>query len=154
MASDIKLEGNSVVAEGHRFKIDGEDLELHSSQRLQQTSSEEVGKPRRAMVHGTQDQLIINYSQDYAQTELHGPLEIQDHRVPAAIRLKDRQGRTHVFISLGIVSAKKDVYLDPIQPLSGSTSLFETLQWLVGRIERLEQNAGLSTPSKIEKEKG
>lgn len=60
MASDVTLDGDYVVVDGHWTKLRTHDLMLDSpSRRLEQSGT------RRALVHDPSDRLTINYNGDY-----------------------------------------------------------------------------------------
>jgi hypothetical protein len=60
MASDVKLDGESVVAEGQVLKAAVWDLDLDSPGRRSAT-----GGRRRALVHNFDDGLTLNWDRDY-----------------------------------------------------------------------------------------
>lgn len=151
MPNDIRLEPDAVVVEGNRVKVEGEELHLRSPTRLKQVNRNDfvTNKPRRALVHGDKDQLIVNYQKDYSTTEVHGTLTIKTRNVPAAIYLQDKNGNTEIFMSMGLVDLKRDLTVSDLAKLSGSRSLLKTLNWLEQRVKRLEKKAGLPPAGKI-----
>ncbi len=177
--TDIRLEDSRVVAEGHSFRIHGEDLEVRSSQRLDALRGVTAASagPRRALVHGSQDQLILNFGEDYEHTEIvgdvkvgkdlevggtmtvddllrvRGPIEIQDRGRAALLRFVDRSGKTTMYLSSGIVSANRDVQMHRLRDTSGSRSLLKTIEWLHDRLRVVESRAGIRS-SKIREQRG
>ena len=77
MPADIKLEGEVVVAEG-TVKILGSDLQLDSMERRVGNTSP---PHRRALVHGFNDDLVINFNADYTGgLTLDGPVRLAGFR--------------------------------------------------------------------------
>ncbi len=61
MQSDIKLNGTTLTIEGSHIHAKAHDLKLDSPQRRQ----DKGGPHRRALVHGFNDELAINFRGDY-----------------------------------------------------------------------------------------
>ena len=60
MAGDIKLDSNNVVIEGDRMDVMAADIQLDSAGRRKTPRG-----MRRALVHGFNDELVINFNGDY-----------------------------------------------------------------------------------------
>ena len=79
MPADIKLDGELVIAEG-TLKIDGTDLLLDSQERRVGNTSPTY---RRALVHGFNDDLVINFNADYTGgVVLEGQVRLGGFRAP------------------------------------------------------------------------
>lgn len=148
MTTDLAFEDNVVVARCHRLSVDGEDLELRSSTRL--GSSEARAGRRRALVHGTKDQLILNYSGDYQETEVHGTLRVRQGRrsVPMVVVMNGRGGDGVSLVGqTGTVSCR-EVRLEglPYGGANGTDSLLATIEWLHARVQALEDQLNVQTP--------
>lgn len=151
MPSDIKLDGNDVLIEGNKVAITGEDLELRSPPIVRKMAPNEYlqNKPRRALKHGSKDQLVLNGDSDYKFTEIDGVLEIRAKNMPATIYMKDKKGKTEVFISLGLIECTRDLKIKNLATTSGSESVLQTLKWLATRVSALEKKLGLPKAAKV-----
>jgi hypothetical protein len=58
--ADIKLDGVTAIVEGDYLLVKCSDLKLDSPSRRSQTTGH-----RRALVHGFNDELVVNYAKDY-----------------------------------------------------------------------------------------
>lgn len=67
MASDIRFDDDRVDVEAFRVRLRAADLELdHLDRRVRFDGTAAGGDFRRAMVHGDDDTLIINFANDYS----------------------------------------------------------------------------------------
>lgn len=78
---DIKLDGSTVIAEGNWLLVKCLDIKLDSPDRRSQSGGE-----RRALVHGFNDELVVNYADDYPggvtiRGEIHIPGKIKQNHV-------------------------------------------------------------------------
>lgn len=70
--ADIKLDGQNLIAEGNWMEVKCFDIKLDADERRSNTTGE-----RRALVHGFNDELVINYAKDYpGRTVVNGDLKI------------------------------------------------------------------------------
>ncbi len=79
--ADIKLDGATAIVEGNWLLIKCWDIKLDSPDRRSQTGGE-----RRALVHGFNDELVVNYGDDYPggvtiRGEIHIPGKIKQNHV-------------------------------------------------------------------------
>lgn len=73
--SDLKLTDSGVIAEGSYFAIHAASFELKDSDRFNARRSR--GHMRRALVHETDDSLVINYGNDYPMgVTIEGPTKM------------------------------------------------------------------------------
>ncbi len=71
---DFKLDGSTAIVEGNWLHVKCLDLKLDSSARRSSNSGE-----RRALVHGFNDELVINYNGDYpGGVTIRGEIHIPD----------------------------------------------------------------------------
>lgn len=68
--SDLKLTETGVISEGVYFAIHGISLELKDNNRF--ASGRNTHQVRRALIHGTEDQLVMNCENDYQGVEING----------------------------------------------------------------------------------
>lgn len=79
MISDVKLVGESVIAEGQNLTAKVQDFCLDANTRRDQNKNKD--RPRRALVHAPGDILTINYASDYP-----GGVTIQgDVKIPSTL---------------------------------------------------------------------
>lgn len=148
--ADIRLEPDDiVVAEGHRLRIEGEDLELRSQQRLDALRLTDPG-PRRALVHGAQDELVLNFERDYRQTVVHGNLTVQrtsgegGELLARSARVERLEADNAMLQGL----RAETMILAELRDIPGASArLVRTLEWFHQRLEALEQRAGITAPS-------
>ncbi len=126
--SDILLENDRVVAEAHSVRVEGQDFELRSLERLTKLGKQNDG-PRRAMVHSTTDELIVNFAADYVRTVVHGRLSVQDNN-----------GQR------GTLSCEQ-LMLGNIAELPGNENVGVVMRWFHERLLQLEQAAGVTAPT-------
>lgn len=144
MSSDLYLDENTVITRGHRLRLEGEDLEIRSADRTRAGGGD--GEPRRrALVHGFQDQLVVNYKGDYKETEMHGTVRVrQGAQKPPVVYVMDGRGDASItlFGPKGLVSCED---LTAPLPWAGGqrVSLVETVKWLHRRVRALEEEAGV-----------
>jgi hypothetical protein len=62
--TDILLEDSTIVLAAHTTRVQGPDLELDAEDR-RAPERRGGGSPRRALVHGFNDELIVNYGGDF-----------------------------------------------------------------------------------------
>ena len=75
--SDIKLNGNTTIVDGDYLEVHTLDVHLDNPTRRKVS-----GGYRRALVHGPDDALMVNYEGDYpGGTVVHGRLTV-DHKGP------------------------------------------------------------------------
>lgn len=86
--------------------------------------------------------------------EATGRLEIKAGKVPAAIALTDKNGATHVFLSLGVIDLTNDVLIKNLVKVGGSKSVLNTIAWLADRVKALEKKAGLPVAEPVPGQKG
>jgi len=153
MSSDILLTDTSVTVQAHSMRVEGEDLEVRSLQRLPVQAK---NQPRRALVHGEKDQLIINCERDYTHAEFHSALQVKSRKVPAQISLYS-QGPVEKEVArliLGTQYLSRDLLLpietknvDEVRDLdSYKDSVGHTLRWVLQRLTAIEQNLGITPP--------
>lgn len=73
--TDLKLENDKVVVEG-RLKIEGPELIVEGNDikldKADRRSNSNASRHRRALVHGHEDELILNYGDDYLGVTING----------------------------------------------------------------------------------
>lgn len=69
--SDVKLERGSVKVEG-QLKVDGTDIHLKAESRQDPNNNKRY---RRALVHGSNDELIVNFANDYNGVKINARQE-------------------------------------------------------------------------------
>jgi hypothetical protein len=70
--ADIKIDGQNLIVEGNWMEVKCWDIKLDANDRRSSSSGQ-----RRALVHGFNDELIINYAKDYpGRTVVNGDLKI------------------------------------------------------------------------------
>jgi len=148
MASDIKLENESVVIEGLFIQAKGTDFMLDNEARRNSYQSPGKGptvKPpagsvelRRALVHGLGDQLVVNYARDY--------------RAGVLIQGKVRLEELHGVSQNAVVCKTTDLILDSDERRSeGHKGNNEQRRALVHNVgDKLTVNYALDYPGGVE----
>jgi hypothetical protein len=79
--ADVKLENAEAVVEGNWLKVECWDIKLDAADRRSRPTGE-----RRALVHGSNDELVVNYADDYPGGvtiggEIHIPGRIKENKL-------------------------------------------------------------------------
>ncbi|RDC58936.1 hypothetical protein HME9302_00112 [Alteripontixanthobacter maritimus] len=119
--SDVRLEDGVVAVEGH-LRVEGPDIKLDERTRRDPENS---ARHRRALVHGSNDELIVNFANDFNSVTINA-------RDDAAIRLKG-----------GTIHLDGDTRVQDLELATIIRMLLEERRSIMAAINGIERHLGM-----------